>query len=76
MAVSDDIQHLIIELDEHNKLIELLWLAFQQPTVTMEYAISSMGVLRKQVDVMEEQLQTLLLAVEKMEDESDLIYEP
>lgn len=76
MAISDDIQHLIIEMDEHNKLMELLWLAFQQPTVTMEYAISSMCVLRKQVDVMEEQLQTLLVAVEKMELENEIEYKP
>jgi hypothetical protein len=76
MAVSDDIQHLIIEMDEINNLMELFWIAFQYGTsITLEHAVTCLYVLRKKVDVVEEQLQTILLAVEKMEDGIDLEYE-
>lgn len=67
MAVSDDIQHVIIEMDVLDKLMELLWLGYQQPIVTMEYAVSSMGVLRKQVGEVEGHLRQILEAVEKEE---------
>ncbi|WP_313130942.1 hypothetical protein [Anaerocolumna sp.] len=76
MAVSDDIQNLIIEMDGINKMLELLWLAFQQPLSTMEHAIVSMCVLRKQVDEIEQHLQEILEVAEKEETDCDLEYEP
>jgi len=76
MAVSDDIQHLIIEMDEINKLTELFWIAFQYgTTITLEHTVTCLCVLRKKIDVVGEQLQTILLAVEKMEDGIELEYE-
>mgnify|MGYP000917327288 FL=1 len=74
MAISDDIQHVVIEMDGIDKLMELLWLAFQQPTATMEHAISSMGILRKQVNETEEHLQEILEAVERKEVDRDSEY--
>ena len=67
MSVSDDIQHIIIEIDVLDKLMELLWLGYQQPVVRMEHAISSMCLLRKQVGEVEEHLRKVLEAVEKGE---------
>ncbi len=67
MSVSDDIQYIIIEMDVLDKLMELLWLGYQQPVVTMEHAISSMCLLRKLVGEVDEHLRKVLGTVEKEE---------
>jgi len=76
MAISDEIQFVVIELDTIDKVMELFWMAFQQPTVTMEHAISSMCLLRKQVNEIEQHIQKILEAIEKEETERELKYEP
>ncbi len=68
MALSDELQHLVIEMNDISKITELFWIAFQHTTtVTMEHVITSLYVLRKQMEEVEQHLQKVLETVEKEE---------
>jgi hypothetical protein len=68
MALSDELQHLVIEVNNISKIVELFWIAFQSTTtVTMEHVITSLYVLRKQMEEVEQHLQKVLETVEKEE---------
>lgn len=71
MFISNELQRINIELDGLDKVTELLVLGLQQPEATIEHAISSIFILRLQIKGIGEELDNILDAEEKEEDNND-----